>query len=345
MEYRRAAQRLLVALATTLLGCAAPPVQWRQPGVELAWPAPPDPPRIRYLRSLAGAADFREEGKGEVFLRWLTGEKPAVLPLVSPYGIAADGEGRVWVADLGIQAVHAIDLRQRVVRYLTTAGDAMLVAPVGLAYDSLRSRLYVSDSALRKVFVYDRDGRWLGEVAPPQGFERPGGLAVDGQGHLYVVDVMAARVPVFSADGALLRVLESGAPPDYRFNRPTGVAVDDRGRVYVVDGMNFRVEVFDAAGRSLTTIGQLGDGPGLFARPRGVAIDSRGHVYVVDAAFGNVQLFDAAGKLLTYFGQIGDQPGEFNLPSGIWIDGEDRIYVADPLNNRVQVFQYSDAGE
>lgn len=330
-----------MALAVLLLsGCAAPPVQWLQPGPELVWPAPPDPPRIRFLRSLAGATDFREEGKGETMLRWLTGERPIVQPLVSPYGVAADGEGLVWVADLGIQAVHAIDLRRQEVTYLVSAGETALVAPVGLAYDVERERLYVADSALRKVFIFHRKGRWQGEVAMPGNFGRPGGLAVDRQGQLYVVDVLQGRVQLFTPDGVPVRVLESAAPPDYRFNRPANVAVDASGKVYVVDAMNFRLEAFDPQGRSLATIGQLGDGPGLFARPRGVAIDSQGHVYVVDAAFGNVQIFDSTGTLLTYFGKIGTNPGEFDLPSGICIDRHDRIYVADPLNNRVQIFQY-----
>ena len=47
-------------------GVAVNEIVWQDPAVDLSWPAPPDPPRISYLRSLTGPSDFKIKGKGNV---------------------------------------------------------------------------------------------------------------------------------------------------------------------------------------------------------------------------------------------------------------------------------------
>lgn len=326
----------------SISGCVffpSPSVDWVDVSVSEVWPPPPDTARIRYLRSLYGAVDFTDKGRTGRFFRWLTGENDVSFPLISPYGVAADGKGRVWVADMGIPAIHVIDLLHRRVDYIFQAGDKFLVSPVGVALDLSRDRLYVSDSVLNSVFVYDHQGRYVSELSAPSTFGRPGGLTVDAAGRLYVTDVVKAAVEIFSPEGVYLRSLKSASPPDFQFNLPSNVAVAEDGTVFVIDSMNFRIEVFDVAGRSQRIIGQLGDVPGSFARPRGIAIDGAGHVYVADAVFDNIQIFNTYGDLLMFFGQKGSAEGQFSLPSGLFVDQFDRLYVADVYNHRIQVFQ------
>jgi DNA-binding beta-propeller fold protein YncE len=338
--------RHILALAIVLAftsGCtlaAAPMAQWVDPTTSLQWPAPPDKPRIRYLRDFKGAADFAKKSSTQEFLTWLTGEQEKKLPFVSPYGIAADGQGRIWVADMGINGVHQIDLAKGKVSYIFTAGDIPLVTPAGIAVDLERNRLYLSDTTLAKVFLFDLEGRFNKEWDAPDNFGRPAGLAVDKFGQIYVVDAQKNRLSVFSPEGALLRTITSAALPEFTFHTPSNVAVDAQGQIFVVDSMNFRVESFSAAGESLGTFGSAGDGPGYFARPRGIAIDGEGHIYVADATFDNIQVFDKNGNLLIYFGQSGKNAGEFSLPAGMTFDSQNRLYVVDSYNQRLQVFEY-----
>lgn len=338
--------RRLLALAIVLActsGCtlvAAPVAQWVDPATSLQWPAPPDKPRIRYLRDFRGAADFAKNSSTQKFLTWLTGDQEKKLPFVSPYGIAADGLGRIWVADMGINGVHQIDLAKEKVSYILSAGDIPLVTPAGVAVDLERQRLYVSDTTLAKVFLFNLDGRFLKEWDAPDHFGRPAGLAVDRSGQLYVIDAQKNRLSVFSPEGALLRTITSAAPPDFTFHTPSNVSVNAQGQVFVVDSMNFRIESFSAEGESLGTIGSIGDGPGYFARPRGIAIDGEGHIYVADATFDNIQVFDSRGNLLIYFGQSGKLAGEFSLPAGMTFDSQNRLYVVDSYNQRIQIFEY-----
>jgi DNA-binding beta-propeller fold protein YncE len=341
--------RIAPVLVLLVVGCVfgrPAEVVWSDPAVSLVWPDPPETPRIRFLRSFGdpGEVDIKEEKSGRV-LRWLTGESTDRLPLLSAYGITADGSGRVWVTDAGAGMVHAFDLARNKVDYLTGSRDMPFASPVGIAVDPSIERLYVADSGLGKVLVLDYWGNLLGTRQPPAGFGRPGGLACDAQGNLYAVDVLKGTVEIFSREGVHRRSLGSAAASDGRFNRPSNVFVDRQGRIFVSDAMNFHIEMFTADGASLGTIGSLGDVPGTFSRPRGVAVDSEGHVYVADAAFDNIQIFDPAGKLLLYFGGPGKSPGNFNLPAGLFFDAEDRLYVVDSYNRRIQVFQYLAAGK
>ena len=338
--------RHLLALAIVLTftsGCtlvAAPVAQWVDPTTNLQWPPPPDKPRIRYLRDFKGPADFEKNSTSQKFFTWLTGDQERKLPFVSPYGIAADGQGRIWVADMGIGGVHQIDLVKEKVNYLFSAGTTSLESPAGVAVDLERQRLYVSDTTLAKVFLFDLDGRFLKEWDAPDNFGRPAGLAVDRSGQLYVVDAQKNRLSIFSPDGTLLRTVTSAALPDLIFNTPSNVAVNAQGQIFVVDSLNFRIETFSAGGESLETFGSAGDGPGYFARPRGIAIDGDGHIYVADATFDNIQVFDSNGKLMIYFGQSGKKAGEFSLPAGMTFDQHNRLYVVDSFNQRLQIFEY-----
>ncbi len=330
---------LIVGAFFTLSGCASRPegIFNPDPQVSLVWPSPPDIPRIRFFRQVSGPEDFRSESRSSVVMRWIAGDVEPELPLRAPYGITADGHGRIWVADPESHAVHIYDLADRQSDYLLRAGRDLFLSPVGVAYDPNRELLYVSDSGLNRVFVLDAKGRLLGQRQPETGFSRPGGLALDSQGILYVVDVLKGRVEMFSPEGAHLGGLQGGAG---EMNRPSNVAVDPSGRVYVTDSLNFRIVVFGADRKIVATFGKVGDGPGYFARPRGVAVDSQGHIYVSDAAFDNVQVFDLTGNLLLHFGGAGKSPGRFNLPAGLFFDRDDRLYVADTYNRRVQIFEY-----
>lgn len=338
--------RRLLGLALALIftsGCtlvAAPVVQWGDPATNLQWPPPPDKLRIRYLRDFKGAADFEKNSSSQKFFTWLTGDREKKLPFVSPYGIAADGLGRIWVADMGINGVHEIDLARGKVNYIFNAGTTPLATPAGVAVDLERNRLYVSDTTLAKVFLFDLEGRFIKEWDAPDHFGRPAGLTVDRKGQLYVIDAQKNRLSLFSPDGELLRTITSAALPNLTFNIPSNVAVNAQGQIFVVDSMNFRVETFSAEGESLGTFGSIGDGPGYFARPRGIAIDNEGHIYVADATFDNIQVFDSSGKLLIYFGQSGQKAGEFSLPAGITFDPQNRLYVVDSYNQRLQIFEY-----
>lgn len=313
---------------------------WRDPAFQFEWPTPPDSPKVRYLRMLTGPADFRQEDRSGKIFRWLVGDNEDELPLLTPFAVATNDEGLVWVADSGSRMLYRIDLIAGEIDYIHEIAGIRLTSPSGVAVDQSRGRIYLADAALDHVLVLDSKGRHLGYLKPPAGFKRPAGISVRNEdGRVYVTDVLDGTVALFDAGGRFLESIGSRANAGGRFNRPLNVAIGPGNEVLVVDSMNFRIEVQSAQGGLLGTIGRVGDAPGTFARPKGVAVNSQGHVFVSDAAFDNIQVFDLAGNLLMHFGAAGTGPGQFNLPAGLFFDRQDRLFVADGYNHRVQVFE------
>lgn len=338
MTARSGRALLIVAHVLTLTGCT---VAARQPVTERFWPEPPLAPRIKFVgllssqRDLASAplgwfTDALAGSEGSPALAQPMGVAASrdgkrlyvtdyvrrrvfvfdfaarrVSPLVAsvagfeaPLGIAVDGADNVYVVDSSPPRVHVFDRSGTKLRTIT---HPSLERPTGIAVDSVRDRLYVSDSSSRssdshKICAFDLSGNYLGSFG--------------GRGR------------------------DHG-----KFFFATYLALDPAGNLYVTDTMNARVEVFDTAGHYVKTVGRSGDAPGMFDKPKGVAIDSFGNIYVVDSAWSNVQIFNQRGEALLSFGGRGRLDGFLFNPTGIAIDRDNRIYVADAFNGRVNVYQ------
>ena len=169
-------------------------------------------------------------------------------------------------------------------------------------------------------------------------FDFPSGIAVDGQGKVYVAGHGNHRVQVFDTDGRFLRKWGTQGSGDGQFEAPLGIAVDGAGNVYVADTENHRVQMFDDTGRFLAKWGTQGNTNGEFAFPNAIAVDRSGNVYVADTENHRVQVFDETGRFLRKWGTPGAGEGRFDLPSGISVDGKGDVYVADTENHRIQVF-------
>jgi sugar lactone lactonase YvrE len=215
-------------------------------------------------------------------------------------GLAIDDSDRLFVSDSEMRRVMVFDPQHKAESSISEG----MASPAGLAIDNENRFLYVADSNLDQVLVYDAD--------PPHKLLRKIGTA--GKGHTLT------------------------SPGD--FSKPTNVAVDKEGLVYVTDTWNDRVEIFDPEGKFIRTWGKAGDGPGYFARPKGIAIDGDGHVWVADSVQDRVQVFTPEGQLLIWMGGHGAYPGQFNSLAGITVDKNNRVFTSEQFAGRVQMFRY-----
>lgn len=318
-----------------LIGACAPRVVEKKVW-DITWPLPPDEPKIKYVGILQSNLDVEERGGLGSFL--FGEERDASI--VKPYGVAVDKEGRVFVTDLGW--VFVFDKKnKKLSRIGYEPGNGKLASPAGIAVSGVDGRIYVTDVGEKKVFMYDRTGRFLTTFGREGELQNPVGVAVDDKRQkVYVVDSKKRMVRVYSTSGQFIMSIDKTQEGLNFFHTPTQVALDSAGDIYVSDMQGFSVKVFEPDGSLKNIIGGLGDSPGTFSRPKGVAIDSEDHLYVVDAAFNNFQIFDKDGQLLLFVGSGGSNPGQFNLPAGMAIDEDDKIYVAEQYNSRVQIFQY-----
>jgi len=321
----------IVAIPLLVISCSPPKLP------DLVWPGPPDPPRIKFVRSFHSASDL----KGASAMAGLVLGTNTSFTMRKPNSIAVDKDGRILVTDTAYADVFIYDIKNKKVSSVASSGTNIFFKPIGVASDGT-GRIFVSDTRTDQVAVLDNKGRLMRYLSPGIPFKQPTGMAVDKKlNRLYVVDTHLHNVQYF--DLKTLKFLHSfgeRGKEEGSFNFPSNITVDSKSNIYVVDTMNARVQVFDSAGRYLYSYGRFGDSAGEFARPKGVAIDSEGHVYVVDAAFNNVQIFDNEGKILMAFSGYGNGRGQMTLPAGIAIDQDDFIYVVDSWNERVDVFEF-----
>ncbi|MFT7671387.1 MAG: tripartite motif-containing protein 71 [Planctomycetota bacterium] len=203
-----------------------------------------------------------------------------------------------------------------------------------------------------------------------------GGMALDNEGGLLVVEQITGRLLRIDPDGTR-RVLKTGlrSPRDIElaedgsmwvseawggdvlhldakgkslgslggdlFLRASGLAVTDK-RIYVTDRGRHCVEVFNADGEHLFGFGEHGFLEGQMIEPMDIAVDDAGQIFISDRGNSRIQVFDPTGKFLRTFGDWGPFPGLFSEPTGLAFHAG-RLFVADRGNHRVQVFD--DQGE
>ncbi len=232
--------------------------------------------------------------------------------------------------DLGITK----SFLRKVVEFFAGQREDRLQQPYGIAVDS-EERIYVADSALRVVHVFDpRGGRYRAiRGTKREEFRFPVGVTLDGEGRLYVSDAERGAVIGFDGGGkAFFRITEG-------LKRPAGLAFNSKnGLLYVADVLRHEILAYDLQGKLRFSFGGRGSGEGQFNFPTNIAIDREGTLYVTDAMNFRIQIFRPDGTFLAKFGRLGDALGDFARPKGIGVDSEGHIYVVEGLYDVVNIF-------
>jgi hypothetical protein len=198
--------------------------------VEIFWPLPPDPPRISYISSFSEPKDL---GRTKSFFRkaveFFFGEDTEPH-IIQPYGVFSDGKGIVYVTDMGLQVVHVFDFAKKSYRQVFKLENGRLRSPIGVAIDSAASgeeNLYVSDSELNRIFIYDPKGKVIQEIGKEGEFQRVSGIALNPATHLlYAVDTAGHKVVVFDRKGKKSFEFGKRGNGDGEFNFPTHISLD-----------------------------------------------------------------------------------------------------------------------
>ncbi|MBW7989982.1 MAG: 6-bladed beta-propeller [Planctomycetes bacterium] len=325
-----------------LLFCVSCAVEQREmfPALEqpVVWPEPPDQERIRYVGMISTEEDLKRGVSWIQSLGELIFGREEIGVLLAPSAVVLGANEKLYISDGAGGVVHVFDLATRGYKQFSALGnDEKLTMPVALTI--INGRLYVVDSVLHKVCIFDRKGKYLGSFGSEL-LIRPSGIAYFAeQDKLYISDTGGHVIRVFDKSGEFIETIGSRGIEPGQFNFPTHLCMDNNGKLYVSDTLNYRVQIFSHEGKFLKMFGEQGDRPGQFAHPAGIATDSFGHIYVADRQYENIQIFNSDGEILMAIGYEGSGIGEFWLPAGMYIDERNRIYVADSFNKRVQVFE------
>ena len=182
-----------------------------------------------------------------------------------------------------------------------------------------------------------------------------GGIAIDKEDKVYVLNRGEHPVIVFDRDGNMVRSWGEGF-----FSRAHGSCIGPDNSIYCTDDRIHVVAKFTPDGKLLMTLGSKGHatdtgyvetfdfweslttivrGAPPFNRPTGVSISPKAEIYVADG-YGNARIhkFSAEGKLLLSWGEPGGEPGQFRLPHSVRVDRHGKVWVVDRENNRIQIF-------
>jgi sugar lactone lactonase YvrE len=249
-----------------------------------------------------------------------------------PRGLTSDGRGHLFVADTTNNTIRRIALDTGIVT--TLAGKA------GAPPDTTNG---------------------VGEVAR---FNFPVGLALDGQGNLFVADAFNYAVrQVVIATGEVTTL--AGVPgqggnvdrPDgtgeaARFRDVFGVAYDRRGNLFVADRANNTIRQVVIATGAVTTLAgsstgsyESRDGTGVdahFDAPQGLLYDGNGALLVADdSSIRKVEIASRAVTTVAGSSQMGIEDGtgasaHFGRLRGMALDGAGNLFVADLIYHTIR---------
>ena len=274
------------------------------------------------------------------------GAQATAAQLDSPYGIAFDSLGVLYIADLGnrrVRRVRADGIIETVAGGGTsaptdgaTATQVRLDSPRNVAVDSTGT-IYISDFGANRLYRVNSSGK-IGvhagggaAGAPSDGvlatsieLLSPAGLAVGAGNRVYVAASGSKRV--FRIDSGVAYQLNA-----IGLTAPTGVAVDGAGTVYIADRLHGATIMVLANGAS-TEIALAG---------RSVALNGNG-VYLSDSQV--VRRITTTGVISIVAGTTGTFTGDggavqlsrLSLPSGACADSIGALYIADTGNHRIR---------
>ena len=282
---------------------------------------------------------------------------------------------------IGLPAAFSVDFIQ-LEREFGGKGSAQgrFSKDIHLAFD--RQNIYVSDTENRLIQKLSATGEFLFQFpetpeSPDNILRKPGHLAVDSVGNIYVADVTAHHIPEntdpkvyifapcvhkFSPVGEHLDtyfvdavdvypkvvlpvnvILDENGKAAYAiqpkgYDRALRVALNPQNELYVLDAERGRVHKFGTDGEKMTTFGRYGAGDGEFDTDAAdIAIDARGNVLIADTGNHRIVRFDAAGKSLGSFGRKGRGNGEFTKPMALATLPNGEILVKDASQFRRKI--------
>ena len=244
--------------------------------------------------------------------RW-AGVVPVAGPGGEPQGVYHDGAldkayfGQPWGIAAFAEGYAVTDTAAHAVRFVTASGVATL-AGSGKAGSA--------------------DGK--GTAA---GFDRPTGIASDGNGSLYVADTGNGRIRRVTADGTVSTWAKDLTEPTGLWWSDGALYVAETGRSRILRIREGSTEVLagtsDAAEEAGEYYGGYADGPAATARfdhPQGVAVGEDGTVYVADTLNHALRMI-RSGRVYTLAASA-DGMAPPTAPRGLLPQG-DALYAAD----------------
>ncbi|HTB31627.1 MAG TPA: T9SS type A sorting domain-containing protein [Bacteroidia bacterium] len=251
-----------------------------------------------------------------------------------PEGIALDGSGNIYIADVNNGRI----------RKISASGIITTIAGGG--------------------------SNGLGDGGPATDAElnAPVGIILDGSGNIYIADFYENRIRIINTSGIIRTFAgngvqsfygDGGPATDAELNAPYGLAIDTSGNIYIADCSNDRIRIVNISGiirtfAGISFSGFSGDGGQATSAelnaPTGITSDNSGNVYIADWNNNCIRVVNTSGIISTFagnraYGYSGDggpaTSAEFYSPTDVDVDVLGNIYIADQHNDRIRIVNTS----
>ncbi len=212
-------------------------------------------------------------------------------------------------------------------------------------------KLYIADFENNLIRVITNPGSTSAVVSTlpgSQGLLKPGGVAVDAAGNVYVGDHEHSAVVKIAPNGQV-STLASGV------GKTRGVAVAPDGTVYFASDTGHFIGKISPTGQVTKIAGSTAgnaDGIGAFAKffnPYGIAFDINGNILVADTTNSTIRrLNPATGQVTTIAGTSrGDlvNTNRLDHAAGVVTDKFGNIYIADTGEHKIKILTVDNTTE
>jgi uncharacterized protein (TIGR03437 family) len=253
------------------------------------------------------------------------GGAPLAAEFSSPGGVALDSAGNLYIADTVNHCIRKI-----------SGGNISTIAGTG------GTAGYTGDGA----------------AATAATLSRPGGLAFDSSGNLYIADtgnnvirkISGTTITTVAGDQLEGSYYGGDGGPATSANlwAPTAIAFDKAGNYYIADNGNNLIRKVDTTGIITTYVGSSGGTSGTAGKllsPNGLWFDPSGAVYIADSGNNRLAKYvppsaftNIAGTEAAFFSGDGGPANraQLNKPVGITMDAAGSIYFTDTNNSRIR---------
>ncbi len=306
--------------------------------------------------------------------------------LRSPRFAYVDAAGKLYIADSSNHRIRRVDQDGIITTIAGTgaagfSGDggsavnAQLNDPYTLVVDPT-GNVYIADTRNHRVRKVTPDGKittiagtgqdfYSGDKdrATEAGMRYPRGLAVDGDGSLYIAEGGGDRIRRVDPAGIITTVAgtgirgfsgDDGPAAQAQLTAPLQLDIDRDGTLYITDELNNRIRRVDPAGIITTvagngTSGFSGDGgparEAQLAEPQAAAVDNAGNLYIADTLNHRIRKVDPSGKITTIAGTgVAESSGDggpatraqLNSPTTVGLGTDGQLYIAEGNGNRIR---------
>jgi hypothetical protein len=250
--------------------------------------------------------------------------------------------GEIYVVDTGNGRIVIFDTNGT---YLFEFSDRKHIpAPVGIAVDSLGHLIVLADRNTSQLPVFDYNGTYLHDITLNDSLGHPvaaSSITIDDNDRLYALSTAAARVYIFSVDGAPLGGFN--LPNDTTQTQEAFPIVGEiayfQGKIAVPMPSLPEVDIFSTDGKLIRPLGIAGGDVGSIAFPVAAASDGKDGYVVLDKHRHVILHYNAKGEFLKEFGGMGVSKGWFYHPSSLASDGKGRCFILQSFQDRVQIYR------